>query len=290
MLSPEYRNLSPEQIVARLADLEKRFVCSAASFRRVLKEHRLDTHRQRSRPPTKQTAPASLEADGPGQAICWDITYLKFSRLRGGYFFLYLFIDAFSRKVVCCAVHDEQSSELAAREFRALCETEGLTAGAAVLHSDNGAPMKGSTMLATLHQLGVAASFSRPGVSNDNAIPEAFFRHLKYVPKYPTDGFVSLKAAREWVEWLIRRYNEEHLHSGISYVTPSDRYTGRDIALLANRREVYEAARHRNPRRWSRHTRAWKWAPTQLVNSGRPIRSPSKPRGEAACPKKRQLS
>ncbi len=37
-----------------------------------------------------------------------------------------------------------------------------------VLHSDNGGPMKGSTMLATLQRLGVVASFSRPHVIDDN--------------------------------------------------------------------------------------------------------------------------
>ena len=42
--------------------------------------------------------------------------------------------------------------------------------------------MKGSTMLATLEQLGVAPSFSRPRVSNDNAYAESLFRTCKYRP------------------------------------------------------------------------------------------------------------
>jgi putative transposase len=39
---------------------------------------------------------------------------------------------------------------------------ENLHAGDIILHSDNGGPMKGSMMLATLQKLGIVPSFSRP--------------------------------------------------------------------------------------------------------------------------------
>ena len=51
-----------------------------------------------------------------------------------------------------------------------------------VLHSDNGAAMKGKTMLVKLEQLGVLPSFSRPRVSDDNPFPESLFRTMKYRP------------------------------------------------------------------------------------------------------------
>ena len=44
-------------------------------------------------------------------------------------------------------------------------------------------------MLATLHTLGVMASFSRPSVSDDNPFSEALFRTLKYRPQYPERAF-----------------------------------------------------------------------------------------------------
>ncbi|MBK7184321.1 MAG: hypothetical protein IPH85_00075 [Ignavibacteria bacterium] len=44
--------------------------------------------------------------------------------------------------------------------------------------------MKGATMLTTLQKLGIAPSFSRPGVSDDNAQAEAFFRTLKVTGNY----------------------------------------------------------------------------------------------------------
>jgi transposase InsO family protein len=74
---------------------------------------------------------------------------------------LYLFEDVWSRWIVGWAVLLEESADQAARLFRALCQEHGLDPKGLVLHSDNGGPMKGATMLATLQRLGVVASFSR---------------------------------------------------------------------------------------------------------------------------------
>jgi putative transposase len=132
------------------------------------------------------------------------------------------------------------------------CERTGL-----VLHSDNGGPMKGSTMLATLKHLGIVESFSRPHVSDDNPYSESLFRTLKYRPAYPRGAFESLEAVRKWVEDFVAWYNTEHLHSAIGFVTPEDRHAGKDEAILAKRRRIYEAARKRKPERWACKIRNW---------------------------------
>lgn len=44
----------------------------------------------------------------------------------------------------------------------------------------------------TLYQLGVATSFSRPRVSNDNAYSESIFKTCKYRPDYPYKGFLNI--------------------------------------------------------------------------------------------------
>ena len=95
------------------------------------------------------------------------------------------------------------------------------------LHSDNGSPMKGATLLATVHDLGVMPSFSRPSVSNDNPYSESLFRTLKYRPEYPEDVFANLHSARTWVQWFVDWYNNEHLHSSIQFVTPASTRTSR---------------------------------------------------------------
>jgi putative transposase len=118
--------------------------------------------------------------------------------------------------------------------------------------------MTGSTMLATLERLGIAASFSRPRVSDDNPFSESLFRTLKYRPNYPEPVFESLSAAQRWMASFVRWYNFQHLHSGVKYVRPVDRHEGRDVAILEHRAAVYEAAKARHPERWgSRPTRDW---------------------------------
>ena len=118
-----------------------------------------------------------------------------------------------------------------------------------MLHSDNGTAMKGATMLASMHQLGVMPSFSRPRVSNDNAYAEASFKTAKYCPLWPERPFDTLEEARVWVQQFVHWYNEEHCHSGLKYVTPGQRHRSQADSLLANRTAVYEAARASKPER-----------------------------------------
>jgi hypothetical protein len=126
-----------------------------------------------------------------------------------------------------------------------------------VLHGDNGATVKATTVLAMLHWLGIKPSYSRPRVSDDNASIEALFRTAKYRPDFPTDGVADLQAARGWAVRFTQWYNHEHRHSDIRYVTPAQRHAVHDRSMLVERHALYQAARDRNPRRWSGQTRNW---------------------------------
>jgi putative transposase len=261
--SSEFRNLSVRQIVPLLAD-RREYLASESSFYRVLREEDLMTHRSPARPASHRR-PNELVATGPCQVWSWDITYLR-AALRGTFFYLYLVLDVWSRKIVGWQVHNEESAELAGHLVEASAAAEKVGRGSLALHSDNGGPMKGATMLATLQRLGIAASFSRPRVSDDNAVCEALFRTLKYRPGYPRKPFASLQDARAWVETFVAWYNDEHLHSGIKYVTPSDRHARRDKPILAARHEVYTNAKKAAPRRWTGQTRNWTPISTVTLN------------------------
>jgi len=267
---PAYRNLSPEQAVAKLAS-EGIYICSERSLRRILAERQLDRYRQRCKPARGHNKPRQYVAHEPLRVLSWDITYMRSSTLRGGYFYLYLFLDIWSRRIVGAEVHESQQSELAATLLDKLCVEHQLDTDKVVVHSDNGAPMKGATMLATMQSLGITASFSRPNVSDDNAFAESLFRHLKYAPSYPRQGFASLDEARTWVARFVEWYNHEHLHSAIALVTPDDRHTGRDIAILEKRRDTYALAKERNPRRWTGAARAWRRPTIVALNPDRLI-------------------
>ena len=260
--SAEFGHLAPSQIVPRLAD-QGEYVASESTFYRVLKAANQLTHRGAEKPAKPRHKPRALAASAPGQLFSWDITYLP-TPVMGIYFYLYLFMDIYSRKVVGWQVYDAESSELASAVMRDICERENIAPTQVVLHSDNGSPMKGATMLATLQQLGVMPSFSRPACSNDNPYSESLFKTLKYRPAYPRRPFDSLMAARQWVGTFVHWYNEEHRHSAINFVTPGQRHAGIDRALLRQRVVVYEAAKARHPQRWSGTTRCW--APVTIVH------------------------
>lgn len=252
--APELRNLSPKQIVPRLAD-QGVYVASESTFIRVLRQKGLLTPRGAAKA-RSTVRPEEIVGQGPNEVWSWDITYLPAS-VKGTFYYLYLFVDVWSRRIMKAAVLPEESSDNAATLLNAARAEHGILPGTLRLHSDNGSAMKGATMLATMRALGIVPSFSRPSVSDDNPFSEALFRTLKYVPAYPREPFASLDAAWAWVERFVAWYNHEHLHSSIGFVTPDQRHRGTDRAVLAARRRLYESARKNNPARWSTRTREW---------------------------------
>lgn len=263
--SEKYKNFAPKQIVPMLAD-EDIYIASERSFYRVLKAEQQLTHRCRSKSPRPISKPSEQVATGKNQVYSWDITYLN-STVKGRFFYLYLFMDIFSRKIVGWEIFEKESSEYAADVLRKIYIKEGLSIShKVVLHSDNGSPMKGATMLATLQGLGMIPSFSRPSVSNDNPYSEALFKTLKYAPAYPSKPFDSINLAREWMNDFVDWYNNHHHHSAIKFVTPNERHEGLDHQILKNREQVYNAAKARNPNRWTTKIRDWSRAMTVILN------------------------
>jgi len=251
---PAYKDLPPSQIVPALAD-QGEYVASESSFYRILHDEKQQHHRGRSKTPERKVLSTHV-ATGPNQLWCWDITWLPGS-VKGFYYYLYLILDVFSRKVVGWEVYETESSEQASALVQRTHLREGVGLNPLILHSDNGSPMKGASLLETLYRLNVISSYSRPRVSNDNAYAESIFRTCKYRPDYPSKGFAALPAARDWVLQFAHWYNHEHKHSGLKFVSPMDRHEGRDGDILSQRNVVYAAAKERNPNRWSGETRNW---------------------------------
>lgn len=251
---PEYRDLAIAQIVPTLAD-QGSYIASESSFYRVLKEHNLNAYRGKSKPKTIRKKP-ELIAIAPNSLWSWDITYLQ-TLVKGTFYYLYLIMDIYSRKIVGFDIFEEQAAELASIVMTEACNVEGINESQLTLHSDNGGPMKGGVMLATLQKLGVIPSFSRASVSNDNAYSEALFKTLKYCPEYPSKPFESINHAKAWVTKFVHWYNNIHHHSGIKFVTPNERHQGLDQKILSNRISVYKKARTLNPNRWSKQIRNW---------------------------------
>ena len=250
MLNSEaFKDLPPSQTVPRLADSGV-YMASESTMYRLLRQQGQLAHRRAERAAQKRSRPRALTATGPDQVFCWDITYLP-TQVRGQHFYLYLSENLFSRKIVGWQVFDCESAELASQLLRDICARQNIRPGQLTVHSDNGAHMKGETMLATMQRLGVAHTRSRQAVSNDNPYVQSAFRTLKYRSELPVKPFENLLAARRWVTELTHWYNQAHRHSAISFVTPAQRHAGLDRALLEELSLVYERARQKNLQRWS---------------------------------------
>lgn len=250
---PRFASLPPTQIVPRLAD-EGRYLASESSFYRILREETQLAPRGRARAPCRRAVPRHC-ATGANRLYAWDITYLP-GPVAGRFFFLYLVLEVYSRKIVAHEVHDQESAEHAAQLIEQAVRREGVPPGVLIVHQDNGSPMKGSTYLAKLAELGIRPSYSRPGVSDDNAYAESLFRTCKYRPEFP-GAFATLDDARAWVLSFARWYNHEHKHRNLKFVSPAQRHQGIDRAIFAKRTAVYETARAKHPARWSGRIRNW---------------------------------
>ena len=275
-----YKNLPPSKIVPLWAD-DGKYLCSESTHYRILRDEDQLKDRRGSRPPVHHK-PKEFEACAANQVWTWDISYLP-SNVRGLYFYLYLIVDIYSRKIVGWSIHDVELSEYAASLMKQACLDEKVSQDQLVLHSDNGSPMKGASMLSMLQTLGVMPSFSRPSVSDDNPYSEALFKTMKYHPTFPRwSKFKSIIEARIWSEKFVDWYNNAHLHSALKFVTPHQRHTGEDQLIREKRAAIYELAKEKNPERWSKNTRNWKIDEIVTLNPDKKKKTKDKTKKERA--------
>jgi len=257
----EYRDKTPMEIVPLLAEIGL-YLASESTFYRLLKARSLLHHRTNSAPTRRNNRPPELAATAPNQVWSWDITYIR-TLVAGIYFYAYVFLDIFSRKIVAWEISEIESDTVSANMMERLRLEFNLRG--VHLHSDRGNPMKGSTMVMKLFELGIIPSLSRPRVSDDNPYSESLFRTIKYDVSYP-GKFDTIAEAREWFAGFINWYNTEHLHSGIGYVTPASRHDGTAQAIYEKRNATYAIAREKHPERWSSQSKKWQGAEVVYLN------------------------
>ena len=246
LCSERFGDLAPAQIYATLLD-EGTYLCSERTMYRILHESDLVRERRRGHRRSGHVPPR-VHATGPNQAWSWDI-----SRLRGpvvrSWFYLYVVLDIYSRKIVAWSIDTIESDKVAKRLIERACQREGIEADQLILHSDRGAQMTGNTIAELLEDLGVTRSLSRPRTSNDNPYSEANFKTAKYRPDYP-DRFESLDEARSWMRRFARWYNHDHYHSAVAYLHPADVHAGVTDDIVAARQAVLDTAYTANPDRF----------------------------------------
>jgi len=242
--SPEFVDLPPIQIYAKLLD-EGIYLASISTIYRILNENKqIKDRRRQARHPAR--AIPELVATGPGQVFSWDITKLA-GPVKGKYFDCYVMIDIYSRYIVGVSVHSAESGVLAVEMMTNIFAIHGVPQ---VVHADRGTSMTSKTVAALLADLEVTRSHSRPRVSNDNPYSEAWFKTLKFAPVFP-ERFGSVGEARAFMAVFVEGYNHTHHHTGIGLNTPADVHFGLAEAKARQRSTTLADARARNPERFT---------------------------------------
>lgn len=240
----ENAKLSVGKVYYKLLD-QGTHIASMRSWYRIAAKEKLsgDRRRQATHPPKKIP---QLMACAPNKVWSWDISKMKGERLRQ-YFDLYFIMDIYSRLIVGWRVEHTEVSALAADMLTRAVTDQGRAPE--YLHSDNGASMKSKIMAAALEGHGIASSFSRPKVSNDNPFSESLFKTFKYEVDYPR-GFPTLKSAREYVAAFVARYNNAHQHDGIAGHTPANVHYGKVEEINVIRQAALDASYAAHPQRF----------------------------------------
>jgi len=244
--SPEFIDQPPQEVYATLLSRGV-YLASIRTMYRILAALGESAERRAQRAPMSHTKPM-LTATAPNQVWTWDITKLR-GPVPGLFYCLYVVLDLFSRMTVGWLLAECESAELAQCLFGELVVRHGVEPGALIVHADRGSAMRSDGLAQTLATLGVARSFSRPHVSDDNAFSESQFKTLKYQPDYP-EHFASPAHARAWCQEFFDWYNDHHQHSGLALFTPADVFYSRVEEVAARRQVALDAAYAEHPERF----------------------------------------
>jgi putative transposase len=241
-----FADQAPAEIYATLLD-EGVYHCSIRTMYRILGQNgELRERRQQLRHPVYQKP--ELLAEGPNQVWSWDITKLM-GPSKWSYFYLYVILDIFSRRVVGWRVADAETATLFKPLLDDAIEKHNVPPGQLTLHADRGGPMKAKATAFLLADLGVTRSHNRPHTSNDNPFSESHFKTLKYQPRFPK-RFGCIEDAKTFCRAFFDWYNQDHHHSGIGLMTPDQVHYGQIDAVHAARQVTLDQVVRKNPERF----------------------------------------
>jgi putative transposase len=244
--SLRFADLAPAEIYATLLD-EGIYHCSISTMYRILAENSEVRERRHQLRHPAYTKPELL-AIAPNQVWSWDITKLK-GPAKWTYFYLYVILDIFSRRVVGWCIADAENAVLFKELFDDTMLKHDVPPSQLTLHADRGGPMKARATAFLLADLGVTKSHSRPHVSNDNPFSESHFKTLKYQPAFPK-SFGCIEDAKAFCRVFFAWYNQAHHHVGLGLMTPDQVHYGQVDSIHAARQVTLNAAFAAHPDRF----------------------------------------
>jgi len=171
----------------------------------------------------------NFRADAPDRIWVADTTYLP---VLGGFLFLVVILDLFSRKVVGWSLGDHLDAELSGQALQRAVARRRPEPGL-IFHSDRGSEFAAQGFRRLLAQFGAVQSMSRKGNCWDNAVAESFFSTLEFEGPRTTTWRTVQDAEPEMFTFIETYYNARRLHSRNGYRSPNETESDWRLRALA---------------------------------------------------------
>ena len=241
----EHPELRHRELAWRMVDED--VVClSPSTVYRILKEAQLVCPWRRR---SKRRREQAEKATRPNEIWATDVMYVQ---VAGVTYFFVSFLDEYSRYVV----HHELSlgmdgltiSLAAQKAIDTLAKgPEGLPMERPMIRSDNGSGYVSKEFKVVLKENGLDQQRIKPHCPEENGVIERSHRTIR--EELEGEELKNLVQAQGVIGRIIRRYNEERLHSALGYLRPVDYYLGNPQEKHEARRVKLAQARHRRRER-----------------------------------------